>query len=181
MCTGSGVVAIAAARAGAGAVTAVDCSVLSSWTAWLNGVLNGVRVSPRHGDLFDPIEDMQFDVIASNPPYLPGPWPDETPALTRAIDGGTDGRAYIDRIIDAAPDHLAPGGILLLIHSAVCDVRTTLDRLAAAGLQPALRARHRGRLGPLLATKKDLLFSTGRLHRQGDEEDVLIVTGQLPA
>ncbi len=181
MCTGSGVVAITAARAGAASVTAVDSSALSTWTAWLNGVLNGVRVRPRHGDLFDAIQPMQFDVIASNPPYLPGPWPDQPSTVNRAINGGPDGRMVLDRIIDAAPKHLRPGGTLLLIHSVVCDVQSTWDRIASAGLRPAVYAWHRGRLGPLLATKKDFLVSTGRLTGDGDQEDVIVMTGHLPA
>jgi release factor glutamine methyltransferase len=181
LCTGSGVVAVAAARAGAGAVLAVDSSTLSSWTACVNGALNGVLVRPRRGDLFDSVGDQRFDLIASNPPYLPGPWPDQPPALTRAIDGGPDGRDLLDRIIDGAPTHLRPGGTLLLIHSIVCDVQSTWDRIRASGLRPALRARHRGRLGPLLASKRDALVGAGRLPQNGDEEDVVIVSGQLPA
>lgn len=181
MCTGSGVVAIAAARAGAGTVTAVDSSALSSWTARLNGMLNGVRLRTRRGDLFEAVEDMRFDLIAANPPYLPGPWPDQRPSLTRAIDGGPDGRSLLDRITDAAPRHLRPGGTLMLIHSTVCGVPTTLKRIDAAGLHPAVRGRHRGRLGPLLASKKELLISSGRLNEAGEDEDVVILTGRLPA
>src|ERR671933_1581281 len=71
LCTGSGALAVTAARAGAGAVTAVDVSRRSVLTVRLNARLNGVRVRALGGDLFAPVRGERFDVIVSNPPYLP--------------------------------------------------------------------------------------------------------------
>ena len=58
---------------------------------------------------------------------------DELPArgLRRAWEGGRDGRAVLDRICAAAPDHLRPGGFVLLVHSSVNGLQQTVDRLAA--------------------------------------------------
>lgn len=157
LCTGSGVVAVAAALGGAGEVTAVDVSRRAAHTVRLNAALNGVRVRALRGDLLGPVAGRRFDLIAANPPYLPsapsahGRLPDGGPA--RAWEGGADGRAFIDRIIAAAPGHLRPGGALLLIHSSVCEPAATLTRLAEAGLDAEVVARHHGPPGPLLAAR----------------------------
>lgn len=66
------------------------------------------------GDLFEPFEDMQFDVIAANPPYvpvdrtLPASVADYEPSL--ALLAGIDGFDIIRRIATELPKHLAPGG-----------------------------------------------------------------------
>lgn len=125
ICTGSGVVGVTAARAGAD-VTAVDVSCRAVAAAWLNARINHVRVDSRRGDLLDPVKDQRFDVIASNPPYVPS---------DHAWVAGPDGRALLDRLIAEAPTRLRPGGALLLVHSALIGAEETLDRLAAAGLK----------------------------------------------
>ena len=69
--TGSGAVGVAAAQSGARSVTVVDVSRRALVTAAINARLNGVRVTPRRGDLFAPVAGQQFDLVVSNPPYLP--------------------------------------------------------------------------------------------------------------
>src|ERR687889_644168 len=71
VCSGSGALAIAAAQAGARSVTAVDVSRRSLWTVALNARLNGVQVATRRGELLDAVPGEAFDLIVSNPPYLP--------------------------------------------------------------------------------------------------------------
>src|SRR3954464_15176268 len=127
LCTGSGAIAVGAARRGAGPVTAIDVSRRSVATVRINARLNGVRVRALRGDLFAPVAGERFDVIASNPPYLPAEddaLPDHGPA--RAIDAGTDGRVLLDRICAEAPRHLRPGGALLLVHSSLIGVDRTV-------------------------------------------------------
>src|SRR5436189_72295 len=70
VCTGSGVLAITAARRGAHA-TAVDISRRAVLCAALNARLNGVSVRAVRGDLLAAVGDERFDAIVSNPPYLP--------------------------------------------------------------------------------------------------------------
>ena len=55
LCTGSGAIAVAAARCGAGPVTAIDVSRRSVATVRINARLNGVRVRALRGDLFAPV------------------------------------------------------------------------------------------------------------------------------
>ena len=162
LCTGSGLLAVAAAREGA-AATAVDVSRRALLTARLNARLNGVRVRALRGDLLGPLDGERFDVIASNPPYVP--------ATTggRAWAGGPDGRAFIDRICDEAPGRLRRGGCLLLVHSSINGEAETLERLTARGLHAEVVARRRGPLGPLMRERVQL-----------DEEELLVVRGRLP-
>ncbi len=71
LCTGTGALAAVAARAGAASITVVDVNRRALATAWMNVALQGRRVSAHHGDLVDPVSDQRFDLIVSNPPYVP--------------------------------------------------------------------------------------------------------------
>lgn len=182
LCTGSGVVAVKAALRMGAQATATDVSRRSVLTARLNARLNGVRVRARRGDLFEPVAGERFDAIVSNPPYLPAQADPELPArgASRAWEGGLDGRVVLDRIIAAAPGHLRPGGILLLVHSEVCSTRATLDGLEAGGLQAEVITRRRGPLGPLLGARARQLVARGLLRPGQEEEDVVVVGGRAP-
>src|SRR5579859_7589040 len=99
LCCGSGVLGIHAALRGAGEVWAVDISRRAVAAARLNARLNGVRVRACRGDLFAAVPGLRFDLIVSNPPYLPGPaqrLPER--GLARAWEAGPRGRAFLDRI-----------------------------------------------------------------------------------
>ena len=76
-------------------------------------------VQLRRGDLFDAVKGRRFDVIASNPPYIPRR---ELAGLQRevqyepalALDGGEDGLDFYRRIAAGAPAHLNHGGSVFL-------------------------------------------------------------------
>ena len=72
LCSGSGALAVAAARRGAREVTAVDISRRAVLAVRLNARANRVRVRALRGDLFAPVGRLRFDLIVSNPPYVPG-------------------------------------------------------------------------------------------------------------
>ena len=170
LCSGSGFLAIAAARGGA-SVTAVDVSRRAVLAARLNARLNRVRVEVVRGDLFGAVPARRFDLIVSNPPYLPSP-KDELPrrGIARATEAGRSGRAFIDRICAGAASHLRDDGVLLLVHSSVCGEQRTLDALGATGLRVRVAGRRRGPLGPLLRARVDWLRREGLLSDRGDEE-----------
>lgn len=179
LCSGSGALAICAAQRGAGEVVAVELGRRASLAIRLNARLNGVRVDVRRGDLFAAAGPRPFDVIVSNPPYVPSE-SDELPTrgLRRAWDAGGDGRVLLDRIIREAPAHLRPGGILLLTHSEVCGVQRTLDLMREAGLDStSVVRRERGPLGPLLSGRAPLLERRGLLAPGQREEDVVVLSG----
>lgn len=182
LCTGSGMLAIAAARGGAAEVTATDISRRAVLAARLNGLLNGVRVRAVRGDLFEPAHGRRFDLIVSNPPYLPSAR-DELPRRgpARAWEGGHDGRRILDRLIGEAPAHLRPGGAVILVHSSVCGIATTLDAFARVGLAARVVDRERGTLGPLLEGRKALLERRGLLRPGAHEEEIVVISASVPA
>jgi len=76
--------------------------------------LDESRARIRIGDLFEPFENMKFDIIAANPPYvpagrnLPPSVAEYEPEL--ALLAGDDGLDAIRNIARELPKHLAPGG-----------------------------------------------------------------------
>jgi release factor glutamine methyltransferase len=175
LCTGSGALAIVAARQRARRVLAVDVSLRATLAARANARLNGCEVETRHGDLFESIEGERFDVITCNPPYVPA----ATDALPRhrsttPLDGGRDGRAVLDRVCAQAPRHLQAGGLLLLVQSSVCGVEETRERLEAGGLRVEVDERVRGPLGPVLRSRAGMLRERGLLGERDEEQLVVL-------
>ncbi|MHA6781638.1 HemK2/MTQ2 family protein methyltransferase [Pseudonocardia saturnea] len=177
--TGSGAVAIAASLAGASSVTAVDLSWRSVRATRLNARRHGARVAVEQGDLYAPVAGRRFDLIVSNPPYVP--------ALTerlsrhrrsRCWDGGTDGRAVLDRICAGAADSLTPDGQVLLVHSALCGTQATVDALADAGFAPAVLARASIPFGPVMRSRVAMLEQRG-LIEPGQQVEELVVIGAI--
>jgi len=174
VCTGSGVLAITAARRGAQA-TAIDISRRAVLCARVNARLNGVRVRTLRGDLLSAVGAARFDAIVSNPPYLPGDPDLPRRGAERAWEGGHDGRALLDRLCAQAPRHLAPGGVLLVVHSSLCGTDSTLDMLRDRGLQAEVIARHQGSFGPLLRARAAGLEARDVLALGQREEEVVVV------
>jgi release factor glutamine methyltransferase len=152
MCTGSGVLAVVAARQGAGKVTAVDVSRRALICTRLNALVHRAPVRARRGDLFAALpEGEMFDAVVSNPPWLPSAT-DDLPArgISRAWDAGTNGRALLDRVCAAAPARLRPGGFLLLVQSSICDLPATVEMLSRQGLDVTVVGRRVAPMTPLL-------------------------------
>ncbi|REF00181.1 HemK2/MTQ2 family protein methyltransferase [Thermomonospora umbrina] len=175
VCTGTGAVALAAALGGTRRVTAVDVSTRAVLAAKVNARLRGLPIRVLRGDLVEPVAGEEFDVITANPPYVPsvnGAPPRHGRA--RAWDAGPGGRAGLDRLCAAAPPLLAEGGMLLMVQSAMCGVRATLDSLRANGLKAAVIARRREPFGPVLRGRAAVLEARG-LIRPGQRHDELVV------
>lgn len=120
LCTGTGALAIALASFYPQAeVTATDISPDALQIAARNIADTGVRVTLRCGDLFESVAGERFDMIVSNPPYVTAQeMHDLQPEVQRepelALYGGQDGLDFYRRIAREAPQHLQPGGWLLL-------------------------------------------------------------------
>src|SRR5699024_3611446 len=71
LCTGSGFVAISAALRGAASVTAFDLSHQAVRTARANAVAADVEVDVHLGHWARAAEFTPFDLVLSNPPYVP--------------------------------------------------------------------------------------------------------------
>lgn len=122
--TGSGCVAVSVAHGvKAARVTAVDVSPDAAEVARTNAARHKLadRVTVLVGDLFAPLPaDATFDLIVSNPPYIPR---SEIDTLDRgvkeyeprlALDGGSDGLAFYRRIAAEAVRRLNPGGAVMV-------------------------------------------------------------------
>lgn len=181
VCTGSGALALVAARAGAARVFALDVSRRALLAARLNARVNGCAVSARRGDLLQALDGESVDVIVCNPPYVPT----ATDALPRhrsttALDGGRDGRVVLERVCRQAPHHLRAGGAILLVHSSVCGVSETCRLLGSVGLPAQVIARAPGGLGPVMRARAPLLRERGLLGDL-DKEELVVVRGRAGA
>ena len=121
LCTGSGCLAILAARAFRSAqVDAADLSPAALAVARKNVARHRVarRVQLQRSDLFDRLGAARYDLILTNPPYVGARAMAELPAEYRheprlALAGGADGLDLVARILAGAPAHLEPAGLLL--------------------------------------------------------------------
>ncbi len=118
---GSGCIAVALAKMMPEAkVCGVDQSSGALGVAGKNAELNGVMLEIVEGSLFEPFAGRRFDLIVSNPPYIPtGDLPTLEPEVREheplaALDGGADGLAFYRAIVPQAPEYLNPGGWLLV-------------------------------------------------------------------
>jgi release factor glutamine methyltransferase len=117
---GSGCIAVVLAKALPQAdVMGVDKSPQALVLAQKNAVKHDVRLTLFEGSLFEPFPGQAFDLIVSNPPYIPTADLETLQPEVRdyepcqALDGGPDGLDFYRLIIPAAPEYLAPGGWLL--------------------------------------------------------------------
>ena len=79
----------------------------------------GVQTEVVSGDLFAPAAGRRFDLIVSNPPYIPSAecdslQPEVLHEPRLALDGGADGLDFYRRIVRKAGVHLKRDGLLLM-------------------------------------------------------------------
>lgn len=118
LCCGSGCVGISIAKADCNAeVVASDISEKALKIASLNAITNNVSVEFVHSDMFQNIIG-KFDIIVSNPPYIPS---EEVDTLDEevakydpriSLDGGSDGLDFYRKISKNARDFLTANGML---------------------------------------------------------------------
>jgi release factor glutamine methyltransferase len=118
--TGTGAIALAlASRLPEASVTAIDISPDALALAAENAALNGLaeRVELLQGDLLAPVAERQFDLIASNPPYVAEGESVDTEVAAyeppQAVFAADEGRAIHKRLAADAAACLAPGGHLV--------------------------------------------------------------------
>lgn len=121
--TGAGNIALALARERPDcAITATDCSAAALAVAQDNARRLAItNVQFHHGHWFAPLSGRRYALITSNPPYVAM---DDPYLLTGdlrheprlALVAGTDGLGALRHLIQHAPEHLQPGGWLLLEH-----------------------------------------------------------------
>src|SRR6478752_3889964 len=133
VCTGSGCLAILLAHQFADAkVDAIELSPDAMAVAKFNVATHHLakRVKLHRSDVFDAVPPVKYDLILSNPPYVPTRelrgLPEEfkrEPAM--ALDGGRDGLDIIRKIFRQARERLQKHGIIVL---EVGGLRSAMDR-----------------------------------------------------
>ena len=160
LCTGSGAIAVTLKHECPHAeVTAADLSTDALEVASSNARLNHADVHFVQGDLWEPVQNETFDLILSNPPYIPtldcNTLQQEVMQEPRmALDGGTDGLDFYRRIATGAAAHLSPAGLIavevgigeaqdvavLFKNAGLCDVQIINDLY---GVERIVSARRR--------------------------------------
>lgn len=118
--TGSGCIAITLAHLLPDArVTAIDISEAALAVAQENALRLGASIEFLYGSLFAPVTDRTFDLVVSNPPYIPTFDIEKLQPEVRdydpqiALDGGLDGLQIYAKLIPNAFKYLNPEGWLL--------------------------------------------------------------------
>lgn len=141
LCAGSGAIGLSVKTLIPSAnVTLTDISRDALDVARRNAHELNAEVDIRHGDLFRAVGRDRFDLIASNPPYIPH---GDLAGLQRevrrepvlALDGGSDGLDVYRRIASEAGAHLNPGGYLYL-EVGIGEAERVLE-LVTAGVERA--------------------------------------------
>ncbi len=178
--TGSGVVAVAAARLGARSVTAFDICPNAVRCARGNALAAGVDVHVRLGSWTQALECEPFDLVVCNPPYVPSGAESDTGSIPpwagpmTAWDGGEDGRLVLDPLCATVPQMLSDGGSLLLIQSEFSDIGKSVTLLREAGLETKIVAVQSIPFGPVLKAHAAALEASGQL-TEGRRHELLAV------
>jgi len=172
MGTGTGVLALLAARLGAARVIATDNNPKAVENARLNverlGLGDVIEVRGP-GDLFEPLEGETFDVILFNAPWIQG-----EPQTLYDTANYDPGYRILDAFLKNASRHLAPGGLVLLQYSDVSQRKgeSGMDHLDAAldagGLEVVTR-RSRTRVSRVLGARERVFLMEIRPRKVASE------------
>jgi release factor glutamine methyltransferase len=131
---GAGLVALAAARAGA-RVVATDRNPTALRMLRANARSEGLDVTAVRTDLLRGLG--RFDRVLANPPYLPTRPEERDPDrwINLALDGGPDGCRVMARLVRDLVDHLAPHGRAFVVVSSVQDAGALTEILTGWAAQ----------------------------------------------
>lgn len=142
LCCGSGCLGITLAlEVPSAQVDMADLSEDALAVTRKNAERLGAQVSLHQGDLWDAVDARQYQLIVSNPPYIPDA---DCLALQAevmreplmALKGGMDGLDFYRRIAAGLRKHLLPGGVLLL-EVGFDQAERVAELLRAAGCETA--------------------------------------------
>jgi release factor glutamine methyltransferase len=186
LCTGSGVVGIAAAAAGAAEVTAFEICPKAVRRSRENILAAGVDVTVHRGSWARAIEFAPFDVVLANPPYVPQAPVDDTASIpstagpAQAWNAGPDGRLVLDPMCAAAPLLLDEGGTMLIVQSECSNVRRTLSALRAQGMRAEVAAQQLIPFGPVMTARAPWLMRAGLLPSGSRMERIVVIRADAP-
>lgn len=164
--SGSGIVLAALAEMGAGSLCGVDIeqAAVDVGTRLLRDLGHGERSELLLGDMWEPLGERRFDLVAANLPHFPMPAAGVAGRLPTWSAGGPDGRLLLDRFLTGLPRHLASKGKAVITHNGFVGIERTREILAPAGL--ALRVA-RTELIYIADEKLDLMADSVLLSEDG--------------
>jgi release factor glutamine methyltransferase len=186
LCTGSGFVAIAAAEMGCASVTAFDICSRAVRSSRANVAAAGVDVDVRQGSWTEALDCAPFDMVVSNPPYVPTPAESDVEVLSSvagpswAWNAGPDGRLMLDPLCASVSKLLCDGGSLLLVQSAFAGTQRSLDTLRSTGLNAEIVASQLIPFGPVLSARAGWLAEIGLLQPGCLEEELVVIRADKP-
>lgn len=120
--TGSGCIAITLSKEEPNLnVVAADISAKALVVAKQNNDKLGANVRFFEGDLLSPLKGMKFDIIVSNPPYIPNQ--EDVAKIVKthepniALFGGDTGLIFYERILKDAKNYLKDKGLIAFEHA----------------------------------------------------------------
>lgn len=173
--SGTGVLALRAAKMGAADVVALDISWRAIWSGQLNSLRRRASIKFVRADLAQAAKMGKFDAVITNPPYVPSP---PSRRLTRrwtVHEAGPTGRAVLDRICQILPSLLKPDACALIVHDELCGINRTLRALREGGLGAEVVSRTPATFGPRMRARAPWLESVGLLQPGQRETDVVVI------
>lgn len=186
LCTGSGVVAVAAAAAGAAEVTAFDICPRAVRHARRSALTEGVSVQVHRGSWSRAVEYGPFDLVVANPPYVPEAPIDDSRAIptiagpAQAWNAGSDGRTVLDPLCAAVPLLVDEGGTVLVVQSECSNIPRTLSALRAHGMKAEVVAQQFIPFGPVMSARAQWLTRVGLLPAGRREERLVVIRADAP-
>jgi release factor glutamine methyltransferase len=150
--TGSGCIAVSLQKLFTkAAVTATDISEAALAVARRNAERHGVVIEFMAGSLFAPVTGRRYDLVVSNPPYIPSADIESLDQEVRdydprsALDGGKDGLDIYRALIPSSIDFLNPEGWLLVeVGIGQAEEVVRLFRISGGFREPEVTCDHGG-------------------------------------
>jgi release factor glutamine methyltransferase len=186
LCTGSGVVALAACEQGAVEVSAFDICPRAVQCARTKSAAAGFDVAVHLGSWARSVEFGPYDLVVCNPPYVPHDPNVESMALpsrlgpARAWNAGADGRLVLDPLCRTAPQLLDDGGTMLVVQSEFAGVERSLRVLRDVAMNAEVVGEQWIPFGPVLSARARWLERVGRLEPGRRDERLVVIRADKP-